>query len=134
MSGPSSVAPSTASALLPTFARLDIAFDRGEGVWLFDQKGERYLDFGSGIAVNALGHAHPHLVAALQAQAAKLWHVSNLYQIPEGERLARRLVENSFADTVFFTNSGAEALECAIKMARKYHSANGHPEKFRIIT
>jgi acetylornithine/N-succinyldiaminopimelate aminotransferase len=134
MSGPSSAVASPASALLPTFARLDIGFERGEGCWLYDQKGEAYLDFGSGIAVNALGHAHPHLVEALQAQAAKLWHVSNLYQIPEGERLARRLVEHSFADTVFFTNSGAEALECAIKMARKYHSANGHPEKFRIIT
>ena len=134
MSGPSSVEASHASALFPPFARLNIAFERGEGCWVFDQKGDAYLDFGSGIAVNALGHAHPQLVAALQAQAAKLWHVSNLYQIPEGERLARRLVEHSFADTVFFTNSGAEALECAIKMARKYHSANGHPEKYRIIT
>jgi acetylornithine/N-succinyldiaminopimelate aminotransferase len=96
--------------------------------------GDRYLDFGSGIAVNALGHAHPHLVEALQGQAAKLWHVSNLYRIPEGEKLAQRLVDNSFADHVFFTNSGAEALECAIKMARKYHSANGQPERFRIVT
>jgi acetylornithine/N-succinyldiaminopimelate aminotransferase len=122
------------SALLPTFARLDVGFERGEGAWLFDTRGERYLDFGAGIAVNALGHAHPHLVAALKAQAEKLWHTSNLYQIPEGERLAQRLVDASFADTVFFTNSGAESLECAIKMARKYHATSGHPEKYRIIT
>jgi acetylornithine/N-succinyldiaminopimelate aminotransferase len=122
------------SALLPTFARLEVAFERGEGAWLTDTKGERYLDFGSGIAVNALGHAHPHLVAALTTQAQKLWHTSNLYKIPDGERLAQRLVDASFADTVFFTNSGAEALECAIKMARKYHAASGHPERYRIIT
>jgi acetylornithine/N-succinyldiaminopimelate aminotransferase len=122
------------SALLPTFARLEVAFERGEGPWLTDTRGERYLDFGSGIAVNALGHAHPHLVAALTTQAQKLWHTSNLYKIPDGERLAQRLVDASFADTVFFTNSGAEALECAIKMARKYHAASGHPERFRIIT
>lgn len=122
------------SALLPVFARMDLAFERGEGAWLISTKGERYLDFGSGIAVNAVGHAHPHLVEALKAQSEKLWHTSNLYQIPDGERLARRLVEHSFADTVFFTNSGAEALECAIKMARKYHSASGHPERYRIIT
>ena len=122
------------SALLPVFARMDLAFERGEGAWLISTTGERYLDFGSGIAVNAVGHAHPHLVAALQAQSEKLWHTSNLYQIPDGERLARRLVENTFADTVFFTNSGAEALECAIKMARKYHAASGHPERYRTIT
>ncbi len=134
MAGTNSASSSSPSALLPTFARLDIGFERGEGAWLFDTKGDRYLDFGSGIAVNALGHAHPHLVAALKAQAEKLWHTSNLYQIPDGERLAQRLVEHSFADTVFFTNSGAEALECAIKMARKYHAASGHPEKFRIVT
>ena len=96
--------------------------------------GERYLDFGAGIAVNALGHAHPHLVKALTEQARKLWHTSNLYQIPEGERLAQRLVDDTFADVVFFANSGAEANEAAIKMARKYHAANGHPERFRIIT
>jgi acetylornithine/N-succinyldiaminopimelate aminotransferase len=113
---------------------MDLAFERGEGAWLISTTGERYLDFGSGIAVNALGHAHPHLVEALKAQAEKLWHTSNLYKMPDGERLAQRLVEHSFADTVFFTNSGAEALECAIKMARKYHSASGHPERFRIIT
>src|SRR5215211_3440993 len=96
--------------------------------------GERYLDFGGGIAVNVLGHAHPHLVAALTEQAGKLWHTSNLFRIPEGERLAQRLVDNTFADLVFFTNSGAEALEASIKMARKYHSANGEPERFRILT
>ena len=129
-----SSAAHTSSALLPVFARMDLAFERGEGAWLISTKGERYLDFGSGIAVNAVGHAHPHLVAALKAQSEMLWHTSNLYQIPDGERLAQRLVEHSFADTVFFTNSGAEALECAIKMARKYHAASGHPERYRIIT
>jgi acetylornithine/N-succinyldiaminopimelate aminotransferase len=121
------------SPLLQTYARADISFERGEGPWLFSRDGERYLDFGAGIAVNALGHAHPHLVKTLTEQAAKLWHTSNLYQIPDGERLARRLVENTFADVVFFSNSGAEANEAAIKMARKYHSANGNPERFRII-
>ncbi|BCJ91957.1 acetylornithine aminotransferase [Terrihabitans soli] len=103
-------------------------------MWLITDTGERYLDFGAGIAVNALGHAHPHLVAALQGQAAKLWHISNLYQNPDGERLAQRLVENSFAEMVFFANSGAEANEAALKMARKYQSAAGHPEKWRTIT
>jgi acetylornithine/N-succinyldiaminopimelate aminotransferase len=122
------------SALLPTFARLDLAFERGEGPWLYTASGERYLDFVSGIAVNVVGHAHPHLAAALKAQADKLWHTSNLFKIPEGERLASRLTSASFADTVFFTNSGAEALECAIKMARKYHAANGQPERYRLIT
>jgi acetylornithine/N-succinyldiaminopimelate aminotransferase len=122
------------SPLLPTYARADLSFEKGEGPWLFERNGERYLDFGAGIAVNALGHAHPHLVDALTAQAGKLWHTSNLYRIPEGERLAQRLVEVTFADTVFFSNSGAEANEAAIKMARKYHAANGQPERFRIIT
>ena len=122
------------SALLPAFARLDLAFERGEGPWLYTASGERYLDFVSGIAVNVVGHAHPHLAAALKAQADKLWHTSNLFKIPEGERLASRLTSASFADTVFFTNSGAEALECAIKMARKYHAANGQPERYRLIT
>jgi acetylornithine/N-succinyldiaminopimelate aminotransferase len=122
------------SALMPVFARADLAFERGAGVWLYTDKGEKYLDFGAGVAVNALGHAHPHLVAALQEQAAKLWHVSNLYQIPEGEKLAQRLVDNSFADVVFFANSGAEANEAALKIARKYHAAAGHPEKWRTIT
>jgi acetylornithine/N-succinyldiaminopimelate aminotransferase len=122
------------SALLPVFARIDLAFERGEGSWLETTSGERFLDFGAGIAVNALGHAHPHLVAALQAQAAKLWHTSNLYQIPDGERLAARLTAASFADVVFFANSGAEANEAAIKMARKFQSAEGHPERWRIVT
>src|SRR5689334_4199773 len=122
------------SHLLPTYARVDLAFERGEGAWLFTAEGERYLDFTSGVAVNALGHAHPHLVEALTAQARKVWHVSNLYRIPEGEKLAERLCAASFADTVFFQNSGAEAMECAIKMARKYQSASGKPERYRIIT
>ncbi len=122
------------SHLMPTFARVHLAFERGEGVWLFATNGERYLDFTSGVAVNALGHAHPHLVAALSEQAQKLWHVSNLYEIPEDERAAKRLCEASFAEVVFFCNSGAEAVECAIKTARKYQSVNGHPERFRIIT
>jgi acetylornithine/N-succinyldiaminopimelate aminotransferase len=119
---------------MPTYNRADVAFVRGEGVYLFDEKGRRYLDFGAGIAVNALGHAHPRLVAALQEQAQKLWHTSNLYRVPGQESLARRLVELSFADTVFFTNSGAEAVECAIKMARKFHSASGAPERYRLVT
>jgi acetylornithine/N-succinyldiaminopimelate aminotransferase len=122
------------SPLLPTYARAELSFEKGEGPWLFGRDGERYLDFGAGIAVNALGHAHPHLVQALTEQAAKVWHTSNLFQIPEGERLAKRLVENTFADVVFFSNSGAEANEAAIKMARKYHAVNGHPERFRIVT
>ncbi|MFC4173041.1 aspartate aminotransferase family protein [Microvirga sp. GCM10011540] len=122
------------SPLLQTYARADISFEKGEGPWLFGRDGERYLDFGAGIAVNALGHAHPHLVRALTEQASKLWHTSNLYQIPEGERLAKRLVENTFADVVFFSNSGAEANEAAIKMARKHHASKGHPERFRIVT
>ena len=122
------------SHLMPTFARVNLAFERGEGVWLTATNGERYLDFTSGVAVNALGHAHPHLVAVLIEQAQKLWHVSNLYEIPESERAAQRLCAASFADFVFFCNSGAEAMEGAIKCARKYHYANGHPERFRIIT
>ena len=119
---------------MPTFARVDLAFERGEGVWLVATDGERYLDFTSGVAVNALGHAHPHLVAALTEQAQKLWHVSNLYEIPEDDRAAQRLCEASFADVVFFCNSGAEAVECAIKTARKYHAVNGRPERYRIVT
>jgi acetylornithine/N-succinyldiaminopimelate aminotransferase len=122
------------SHLLPTYARVDLAFERGEGAWLFTAAGDKYLDFTSGVAVNALGHAHPRLVAALEEQAKKLWHVSNLFRIPEGERLADRLCEATFADFVFFQNSGTEAIECAIKMARKFQSANGKPERFRIIT
>src|SRR6202048_1901294 len=122
------------SHLLPTYARVDLAFERGEGVWLVATDAQRYLDLTPGVAVNALGHAHPHLVAAITEQANKVWHVSNLFRIPEAERLAARLCEASFADTAFFTNSGAEAMECAIKMARKYQSANGAPDRFRIIT
>ena len=122
------------SHLLPTYARVHLAFERGEGVWLVATNGERYLDFTSGVAVNALGHAHPHMIAALTAQAQKVWHVSNLYEVPEAERVAQRLCDASFADVVFFCNSGAEAMECTIKTARKYHSANGAPERYRIIT
>jgi acetylornithine/N-succinyldiaminopimelate aminotransferase len=122
------------SHLLPTYARVDLAFERGEGAWLIATNGERYLDFTSGVAVNALGHAHPHLVEAITKQANRLWHVSNLYRIPESERVAERLCAASFADVVFFCNSGAEAMECAIKMARKFQSASGCPERYRIIT
>ncbi|MGH6877480.1 MAG: aspartate aminotransferase family protein [Rhizomicrobium sp.] len=120
--------------VLPTYAREDLAFERGEGVYLYAEDGTRYLDFAAGIAVNALGHTHPTLVAALCGQAAKLWHTSNLYRVPEQERLARRLVAATFGDTVFFGNSGVEAIECAIKMARRYHSASGAGERFRIVT
>ncbi len=122
------------SHLMGTFARVDLAFERGEGVWLVATDGERYLDFTSGVAVNALGHAHPHLVAALAEQSQKLWHVSNLFEIPEAERVAQRLCAECFADVVFFCNSGAEAVEGAIKTARKYQSVNGHPERYRIVT
>jgi acetylornithine/N-succinyldiaminopimelate aminotransferase len=125
---------SSASHLLPTYARVDLAFERGEGVWLTATDGQRYLDFTSGVAVNALGHAHPALVEAISAQAAKTMHVSNLYRIPEAERVAARLCELTFADLVFFCNSGTEAMEGAIKTARRYHAANGQPERFRIIT
>ncbi|KJV09937.1 acetylornithine aminotransferase [Elstera litoralis] len=121
-------------SLLPVFSRINLSFEKGEGAYLFGSDGRRYLDFASGIAVTALGHAHPHLVAALKAAAEKPWHVSNLYEIPEQTRLADRLVANSFADTTFFCNSGAEALECGIKMIRKYHAAHGHPEKYRMIS
>lgn len=122
------------SHLLPSYARVDLAFDRGEGAWLIATDGERYLDFTAGVAVNALGHAHPRLVAALREQAGKLWHTSNLFGIPEGERLAARLAAASFADLVFFCNSGAEAMECCIKTARRHHYAAGRPERHRIIT
>lgn len=124
----------SASHLLPVFARVDLAFERGEGVWLTSTTGERYLDFTSGIAVNALGHAHPHLAKAIADQAHKLIHVSNLFRIPEGERLAARLCEISFADYAFFANSGAEAMEGVIKLARKYHAAKGNPDRYRIVT
>jgi acetylornithine/N-succinyldiaminopimelate aminotransferase len=119
---------------MPTFARVNLAFERGEGAWLTATNGERYLDFTSGVAVNALGHAHPHLVAALTEQAQRVWHVSNLYEVPEAERVAQRLCAASFADVAFFCNSGAEAVECAIKTARKYQSVNDRPERYRIVT
>lgn len=125
---------SPSPAVMSTYARQDIVFARGEGVWLETEAGERYLDFGSGVAVNALGHAHPHLVAALKAQAEKLWHTSNLYRVAGQESLAERLVATTFADKVFFCNSGAEACEGAIKAARRYHAVNGEPERFRIVT
>ena len=122
------------SHVLPTYARVDLAFERGEGVWLITASGERYMDFTSGVAVNALGHCHPHMVKAVTEQAAKLWHVSNLYRIPEAERLADRLCAASFADFAFFCNSGTEAMEASIKMARKYQAASGKPERYRIVT
>ena len=121
-------------AVMSTYARTDLVFERGEGSWLTTVDGRRFLDFTSGIAVNALGHAHPHLVAMLKEQAEKFWHCSNLYRIDGQERLAQRLIDISFADTAFFCNSGAEALECAIKIARRYHQAAGRPQKYRIIT
>jgi acetylornithine/N-succinyldiaminopimelate aminotransferase len=120
--------------LMPVYPRSPVRPVRGEGVWLYGEQGEKYLDFASGIAVNLLGHAHPHLTRALQQQAATLLHVSNLYGSPQGEAFAQRLVDNSFADTVFFTNSGAEAVECAIKTARRYHHHHGSPEKHDLIT
>ena len=122
------------SAVMPTYGRTDLVFERGEGAWLITTDGRRFLDFGSGIAVTALGHAHPHLVAALKDQADKLWHTSNLYRIAGQEKLADRLVANSFADTVFFCNSGAEAMECALKTARRFHQAQGEKNKYRVIT
>jgi len=120
-------------ALMPTYARAELAFERGEGPYLFATDGRRYLDFAAGIAVNALGHSHPHLVAALKDQAEKFWHCSNLYRIPAGERLAERLCEQSFADRVFFSNSGAEALECGFKLIRKYHDDTGNPGRHKVI-
>ena len=120
--------------VLPNYSRAPLRFVKGEGSWLFDEKNKRYLDLGAGIAVTALGHAHPELVAAIQEQATKLWHVSNLYEIPNQEELAERLVSETFSDTVFFTNSGAESMECAIKMARKYWFEKGEPNRSTIIT
>ncbi|MDA0305837.1 MAG: aspartate aminotransferase family protein [Proteobacteria bacterium] len=122
------------SPVMPTYGRFDLAFERGEGVYLYTTDGRKFLDFVAGIAVTGVGHCHPKLVQALSGQAEKLWHVSNLYEIPEQTRLAERLVANSFADSVFFNNSGAEAVETAIKMARKYQDAQGHPERYRVIT
>lgn len=121
-------------SLLPVFSRINLSFEKGEGAYLFGSDGRRYLDFASGIAVTALGHAHPHLVATLKAAAEKPWHLSNLYEIPEQKQLADRLVAHSFADTAFFCNSGAEALECGIKMVRKYHAARGQAQKYRMIS
>ncbi|OIQ75216.1 acetylornithine/succinyldiaminopimelate aminotransferase [mine drainage metagenome] len=121
-------------SVLPTYARAPLSFTKGEGSWLTEADGTRYLDLGAGIAVNALGHANPDLVAALTEQAGKLWHTSNLYHIPNQQRLADLLVEHTFADTVFFTNSGTEAAELAIKMARKYWYDKGQPERINIIT
>ena len=120
--------------VLPTYARADLVFERGEGVQLFTVDGARYLDFAGGVAVSALGHAHPHLVRALTEQAGKVWHVSNLFRIAGQERLADRLAAATFADVAFFCNSGAEALECLIKMARRYHYAGGAPGRYRVIT
>ncbi len=120
--------------VLPTYNRANVAFVRGSGARAYTEDGTEYLDFGAGVAVNSCGHAHPHLIAALTEQANKIWHTSNLYQMPGQEKLAKRLIEHTFADTVFFCNSGTEATELAIKMARKHHAALGHPEKFHIIT
>ncbi|WP_273725932.1 aspartate aminotransferase family protein [Brucella gallinifaecis] len=124
----------TVQPLYDTYNRAALRFERGEGIWLITENGERYLDFAAGIAVNSLGHSHPHLVNTLKDQADKLWHLSNLYEVPGQEKLGQRLVDATFADKVFFTNSGAEAIECAIKTARRYHYVNGNPERFRIIT
>jgi len=124
----------TVQPLYDTYNRAALRFERGEGIWLITEGGERYLDFAAGIAVNSLGHSHPHLVSTIKDQADKLWHLSNLYEVPGQEKLGGRLVEATFADKVFFTNSGAEAIECAIKTARRYHYVNGNPERFRVIT
>ena len=120
-------------AVMPTYGRWDVAVDRGEGCYLYATDGRKFLDFTSGIAVTSLGHCHPHLIKAVTEQAQKLWHSSNLFQIPGQQRLAERLTANSFADTVFFNNSGAEAVELSIKVARKYQSETGHPERYRVI-
>jgi len=122
------------SAIMPTYAPADIAFEYGEGIYLFSPEGKKYVDFSSGIAVSSLGHSHPHLVQAIQKQAGKVIHYSNLYKILGQELLAKRLVDNSFASSVFFCNSGAEAVECGIKIVRRHHVQNGNPEKTRIIT
>lgn len=121
-------------ALMPTYNRVDLNFETGEGPYLITDQGDRYLDFASGIATTNLGHGHPHLVKALREQAGKLWHVSNLWRIEESERLASRLAEATFADQVFFCNSGVEAFEAAIKLVRKYHDDSGQPHRYRVIT
>jgi len=120
--------------VMPTYARADLQFERGEGAYLYTTDGRRFLDFACGVAVTGLGHAHPHLVKALKEQAEKVWHVSNLYTIPGQQRLADRLAEATFADQVFFCNSGAEAVECGLKIVRKHHDANGKGERYRVIT
>ena len=120
--------------LMPVYSRCEVRPVRGEGAYLYGENGEKYLDFAAGIAVNLLGHGHPHLTRSIQEQAAKLMHVSNLYGSPQGEALAKRLIDLTFADTVFFTNSGAEAVECAIKTARRYHYSKGRPERHDLIT
>ena len=121
------------TAVMPTYGRWDVAVERGEGVYLYATDGRKFLDLTSGIAVTSLGHCHPHVIEAVTKQAGQLWHSSNLFRIPGQEKLAERLVANSFADTVFFNNSGAEACEMSLKVARKYQSETGHPEKYRII-
>ena len=121
------------TAVMPTYGRWDVAVERGEGCYLYATDGRKFLDFTSGIAVTSLGHCHPHVIEAVTEQAKQLWHISNLFRIPGQERLAERLVDNSFADTVFFNNSGAEAVELSIKVARKYQSETGHPERYRVI-
>jgi acetylornithine/N-succinyldiaminopimelate aminotransferase len=126
--------PAMISSVLPTYARAPVAFVRGEGCRVYTETGEEYLDFGAGVAVTSCGHSHPALVSALTEQAQRIWHTSNLYQVPGQERLAKKLIEHTFADTVFFCNSGAEALECSIKMARRFHHCEGHPERIDIIT
>ncbi len=124
----------TFPAVMPTYRRTDLAFEKGEGVYLYGIDGRRYLDFACGLAVTAFGHAHPYLVKALTEQAGKLWHSSNLFRIPGQEKLAKRLVDATFADTVFFSNSGAEANEALIKVIRRYQASNGRPERYRIVT
>ncbi len=124
----------TSTKLLPVHKRFDVTFSHGEGVYLFDESGKKYLDFGAGIAVNALGHCHPKMVAAITNQAKKLWHVSNIYNVSELNRYAEKLVNATFADYVFFCNSGAESIECTIKMIRRHFYVKGQPQKNRIIT
>ncbi len=121
-------------ALMSVYGPPDVVFERGEGVRLYDREGREYLDFIAGISVNCLGHAHPKLVKALEDQAHKLWHLSNMFRIPDAERLSERYAADTFADKVFFTNSGTEAIECAIKTARKYHYVNGKPDKYRVLS
>ena len=119
---------------MPTYARAPLSFTKGEGSWLIDENSQKYLDMGAGIAVNILGHAHPDLIKVLHAQAERLWHTSNLYNVPNQKKLADVLVDETFADTVFFTNSGTESMECAIKMARKFHYEKGNSKRTKIIT